>query len=223
MQRRSRFVRTFESPDLVSERLEQSVRDEPERERERDLDEHRGKDARQLLVAAPRQRDVEPGVAQQERPGDDERSDDELTHAPSGPRSGGEPEGQRHVEADPRDAPLVRGVPVGQRHRQHNDPRRQHHGRAGRRDEGDETAPAHFTRHRGRHRALRQPPREEPPLVLVQVGHFGTCRDRCREPRGSLHVAHSAPPPKGVLVPARTPPYILTAPDDSHIVRECDS
>ena len=151
----------------------------------------RDEDARQLLVAAPRQRDVEPGVTEQQCSGDDEGGEDELTHAPTGPRGRGESEGQRDVETDPRDAPLVRGVAVGERHRQHTDPRREHHGRAGRSDERDQPAPPDRTRHRGRHRALRQPAREQPPLVLVEFGHFGACRHGRREPRRSLHVAHT--------------------------------
>jgi hypothetical protein len=109
---------------------------------ERQLDDHGGDEAHDKAAGTVREREVEPGVADQQRAGDDHEEDEDLALVPGRPGGRGEPGQLGEVKAHPDAAPVVRGVAHGQGQDEDRDPRGQHDAARGHEQQAEPPAPA---------------------------------------------------------------------------------
>jgi len=93
---------------------------------QRQLDGQGGDEAHREAAGAVGEREVEPGVADQQRAGDDHEEDKDLALVPGCPGGRGEADQFGEVETHPDPAPVVRGVAHGQGQDEDRDPRGQH-------------------------------------------------------------------------------------------------
>ena len=89
---------------------------------ERQLDDQGGDEAHDEAAGTVGECEVEPGVADQQRPGDHHEEDEDLALVPGRPGGRGEPGQLGEVKAHPDAAPVVRGVAHGQGQDEDRDP-----------------------------------------------------------------------------------------------------
>jgi hypothetical protein len=106
-QRRRRAGRAFQPHHHVDRDADQPPGGVEQQEGERELGEHRGQDAPRDVRGAEVEHDVEPRIADQQRPGDDHEDDDQLALLPRGPDRRYEAEQLAGVQAYPDGAPVV--------------------------------------------------------------------------------------------------------------------
>jgi hypothetical protein len=100
---------------------DQAARGVEHQERQRQLDHERGDDAHPEVAAAQVEDDVEPRVAAEQGPGDQQEGDHDLAAAPEGPAGKREAGQLDDVEADPGEPPVRRPeVPVQGQHEDHD-------------------------------------------------------------------------------------------------------
>jgi len=109
---------------------------------ERQLDDQGGDEAHDEAAGTVGEREVEPGVADQQRAGDHHEEDEDLALVPGRPGGRGEPGQLGQVKAHPDAAPVVRGVAHGQGQDEDGDPRGQHEAARGHEQHAVPPAPA---------------------------------------------------------------------------------
>jgi hypothetical protein len=109
---------------------------------QRQLDDQGGDEAHDKAAGTVGEREVEPGVTDQQRAGDDHEEDEDLALVPGRPRGRGEADQFGEVKAHPDAAPVVRGVAHGQGQDEDRDPRGQHETARGHEQQAEPPAPA---------------------------------------------------------------------------------
>jgi hypothetical protein len=109
---------------------------------QRQLDEQGRDEAHGEAAGTVGEREVEPGVADQQGSGDDQEENEDLALMPGRPGGRGEPGQFGEVKAHPDAAPVVRGVAHGQGQDEDRDPRGQHEAARGHEQQAEPPAPA---------------------------------------------------------------------------------